>query len=66
MTRREAEGLLAARWRLHRCRCGAPASSVRPGTPALRSETGILLARAEPSRFYCLAHVPGLRQERAA
>jgi len=63
---------LAARWRAHRCHCGAAARSVFPGTAAIRSNNGMLLVRAKRTRFYCLDHTPGLigptklRNERSA
>lgn len=57
---------LAAAFAARRCRCGAPAVMVIPGSVAVR-EMGSVLKRAVPDRNLCLRHA-GLisRQERAA
>lgn len=56
---------LAASFAARRCRCGAPAATVIPGSVAVR-EMGIVLKRAIPDRNLCLRHAGLMSQERAA
>ena len=51
-----AEAALTAAFRRRRCWCGARAISVAPGTPAVWHGY-VLVARGEPERCYCLAHL---------
>jgi hypothetical protein len=56
---------LAARFDKRRCRCGAQAVVVIPGTEAVR-EVGIVLKRAKPDRNLCMFHAGLMSNERAA
>jgi hypothetical protein len=56
---------LAARFDARRCRCGAEAVVVIPGSAAVR-EMGIVLKRAKPDRNLCSFHAGLLSNERAA
>jgi hypothetical protein len=46
---------LATLYAKRRCRCGAPAVAVIPGTASVR-EAGIVLKRAQPDRNLCMWH----------
>lgn len=56
---------LATLYAKRRCRCGAPATVVIPGTASVR-EAGITLKRAVPDRNLCIAHAGLMSNERAA
>ena len=56
---------LAAQFASRRCRCGAPAVVVIPGTASVR-EAGITLKRAQPDRNLCMWHAGLLEQRRVA
>lgn len=60
-----AHAELAAAFHARRCRCGAQAIVVIPGTEAVR-EMGMLLKRAIPDRNLCSRHAGLISQEEAA
>lgn len=56
---------LAERFTVRRCRCGAQAIVVIPGSDAVR-EMGMTLKRAKPDRNLCSFHAGLMSNERAA
>ena len=57
----ESERALTAAWHRRRCRCGAPAVSVAPGSDPV-VEVGIRLSAGIADRNRCLRHLTAWRR----